>query len=366
MFKPFIYSLALKRIPLTLSKETDYIHIITKNSLELAQLFLKNKTISVLGYGSQGRAQSLNLKDQKFKTILGLRKNGKSWNNAVKDGWEPQKDLFTINEATKRGDIISNLLSDFGQIDTWDSINKNLTENKTLYFSHGFGMVYNEKTEITPPTNIDVVMVAPKGSGLTVRNKFLEGSNKINASVAIHQNFSGNAIDTVFAMGIGIGCNNFFKTTFEKEVYSDLTGERSVLMGLIQGAFKAQYDVLRERGHSPIEAWNETIGEALESLYPLVLEKGMDWMYSNCSTTAQRGALDWAPKYYKVIKPLVEQCYDSVKDGTEVDIVIEKNKSDNYQNELSKELEEINNQEMWQIHRQINMDFKTNEDYPLL
>ena len=272
---------------------------------------LNNETITTLGYGPQGRSQSLNLRDNGFNVILGCRKSeqtNSSWKKAINDGWVPYKNLFEIEEACDKGTIIQNLLSDAGQINTWDLVSKHLTKNKTLYFSHGFGVVYNNQTGILPPDNIDVILVAPKGPGIFVRQNYLNNKH-VNASFAIHQNYTNNAFDKTLALGFGIGCDNLFQTTFKKEVHSDLVGERSVLMGAIQGAFKAQYDVLREKGHSPSEAYNETVEEALTTLYPLISDKGMDWMFANCSTTAQRGALDWAPRYYDAVKPVIEQCY---------------------------------------------------------
>ena len=252
-----------------------------------------------------------------------------------------------MEEACDRGNVIQYLLSDVGQIQQWDKVKPHLKENDTLYFSHGFGITYKDKTNIIPPDNIDVVLVAPKGAGSTVRNHFLNGSG-INASFAIHQDHSGKAKENTLALAFAIGCGHAFETTFEKEVYSDLTGERCVLMGLIQGAFLAQYNVLREKGHSPSEAYNETVEEALESLFPLISAQGMDWLYANCSTTAQRGALDWAPKFEEVLKPVIEDCYNKVLDGSEADIVIKANSTSDYREKLNKELEEVDSQELWQ------------------
>ena len=319
--------------------------------LEKCKEILNDKITTILGYGPQGRGQSLNMRDQGFNVIVGLRK-GSSWDKAIKDGWIEGKNLFEINEATKKGDIIQFLLSDAGQIQAWPEVKENLSEGNTLYFSHGFGVVFHSDTNIIPPNNINVVLVAPKGSGLTVRNHFLEGRG-INSSYAVFQDFNGSAKDIAIATAFAIGSGHLFETTFEKEVHSDLTGERCVLMGLIQGAFLAQYEVLREKGHSPSEAYNETIEEALESLYPLVSEKGMDWMYSNCSTTAQRGALDWAPKFKKVLKPVINDCYEKVVSGEEARISISSNSRDDYRFQLDKELEEINNQEMWLAGKQL-------------
>ncbi len=313
---------------------------------EKLKKILEKEVVAILGYGPQGRGQGLNLRDQNFNVILGLRK-GASWNKAVAEGWVEGKNLFSMEEASKRGTVIQFLLSDAGQIQSWPMVKANLNEGDCLYFSHGFGIVFSDHTQIIPPKNVDVVLCAPKGSGLTVRTQFLEGRG-INASIAIHQDATGRAKERVTALGIAIGSGHLFNTTFQNEVYSDLTGERSILMGLIQGAIKAQYEVLREHGHSPSEAYNESIEEAFQSLYPLIGEKGMDWMYANCSTTAQRGALDWAPKYYKVIKPVVEECYKSVKAGTEAKIAIESNSKPDYRDNLNKELTDLANQEMWQ------------------
>ena len=319
--------------------------------IEQCKEILNNKITAILGYGPQGRGQGLNMRDQGFNVIIGLRK-GPSWEKALEDGWVEDENLFEINEATKKGDIIQFLLSDAGQIQAWPYVKKNLSEGDTLYFSHGFGVVFHADTNIIPPKNVNVVLVAPKGSGLTVRNHFLEGRG-INSSYAIYQDYDGSAKQIAIATAFAIGSGHLFETTFEKEVHSDLTGERCVLMGLIQGAFLAQYEVLREKGHSPSEAYNETIEEALESLYPLVSEKGMDWMYSNCSTTAQRGALDWAPKFKNVLKPVINECYEKVVSGEEARISISSNSKSDYRAQLDKELEEINNQEMWLAGKQL-------------
>ena len=328
-------------------------HIVERSDYPIEQCkeILNNKITAILGYGPQGRGQGLNMRDQGFNVIIGLRK-GPSWEKALEDGWVENENLFEINEAAKKGDIIQFLLSDAGQIQAWPDVKKNLSEGDTLYFSHGFGVVFHADTNIIPPKDINVVLVAPKGSGLTVRNHFLEGRG-INSSYAIYQDYDGSAKQIAIATAFAIGSGHLFETTFEKEVHSDLTGERCVLMGLIQGAFLAQYEVLREKGHSPSEAYNETIEEALESLYPLVSEKGMDWMYSNCSTTAQRGALDWAPKFKNVLKPVINECYEKVVSGEEARISISSNSRSDYRAQLDKELEEVNNQEMWLAGKQL-------------
>lgn len=340
-----------KVITFPVSNRTEQIIQRSHDYLYKSKEILKNKTISIIGYGTQGRSQALNLRDSRFNVILGLR-DGYSYQQALNDGWREHYNLFNIEEAAYRGDIIKFLLSDIGQIKQWNNIQPYLKMDKTLYFSHGFGITYPEYTNILPPGDIDVIMVAPKCAGTTIRERYLTGQG-VNASYAIHQDFTGKAKDTCIALGFAIGCKNIFETTFKKEVYSDLVGKRCVLMGLIQGAFKAQYSVLRERGHSPTEAYNETVEEALISLWPLIKDKGMDWMYANCSTTAQRGALDWAPKFENVLKPVIEECYLEVENGNEVKKLININEDPKYDFKLYNELKQISNQEMWTIAKEI-------------
>ena len=330
--------------PETIIERTDY-------PIEHCKDIMKDEVTAILGYGPQGRGQGLNMRDQGFKVLIGLRK-GRSWDRALEDGWVEDETLFELEEAAGRGTIIQYLLSDAGQIQLWPMVEANLKPGNALYFSHGFGIVFHEHTRIIPSQNVDVILVAPKGSGLTVRTHFQEGRG-INSSYAIHQDATGRARERCIATAFAIGSGHLFETTFEKEVYSDLTGERCVLMGLLQGAFLAQYEVLRDHGHSPSEAFNETIEEALESLYPLVSSKGMDWMYSNCSTTAQRGALDWAPRFHQALKPIIEECYQSVVSGKEAQIAIESNSKPDYREKLETELDAINNQEMWLAGKQL-------------
>ena len=315
--------------------------------LEKAREVLKDETIAVLGYGVQGPAQALNLRDNGFNVIVGQRKGSASWERALKDGWKEGETLFELEEAAKRGTIVAFLLSDAGQIAVWPKIKKYLTKGKALYFSHGFGIVYKEHTGIVPPKDIDVIMVAPKGAGRSVREHFLKGRG-INASFAIYQDATGRAWERTIAMGIGIGAGYLFPTTFEKEVYSDLTGERGVLMGALAGIMEAQYELFRRMGHSPSEAFNETVEELTQSLMPLIAQKGMDWMYANCSTTAQRGALDWKDKFKKAVEPVFEELYRRVKSGEEAKRVIEENSKPDYRERLNEELRRMRESEMWQ------------------
>lgn len=329
-------------------------NVVTRDEypLEKARQTLKDETIAIIGYGVQGPGQALNLKDNGFNVIVGQRKDSKTWDKAVADGWEEGVNLFEIEEACEKGTIIQFLLSDAGQIAVWPTVKKHLSAGKALYFSHGFGVTYNDQTGIVPPEDVDVILVAPKGSGTSLRRLFLEGSG-LNSSYAIYQDATGNAWDRVVSLGIGVGSGYLFETDFKKEVYSDLTGERGSLMGAIQGLFAAQYDLLRKKGHSPSEAFNETVEEATQSLYPLVAENGMDWMYANCSTTAQRGALDWWKKFRDAVAPVFEELYDKVATGQEAKRSIDSNSQSDYRVKLEEELAELRNSEMWQAGRKV-------------
>jgi ketol-acid reductoisomerase len=323
-------------------------HVVTRDEFPLskAQEVLKNDTVAVLGYGVQGPGQSLNMRDNGIRVIVGQREGTSSWKKALKDGWVPGETLFPLEEASARGTVIEYLLSDAGQKTFWPKLKPHLTKGKTLFFSHGFAITYRHLTGVIPPVEIDVVMVAPKGSGLSVRRNFLEGSG-INSSFAVFQDATGKAEEKTLALGIAMGSGYLFETTFEKEVYSDLTGERGVLMGAIAGIMEAQYNELRKHGHSPSEAFNETVEEFTQSLIKLAAEKGMDWLYANCSTTAQRGALDWKGKFRGAVAPLFSDLYRRVADGTEARIVLDKNSQPDYREKLDAELAAMGNSEMW-------------------
>ena len=307
---------------------------------------LKDETIAVIGYGVQGPGQSLNLRDNGFNVIVGQRA-GKTYDKAVADGWVPGKTLFSIEEAAEKASIIMCLLSDAAVMSVWPTLKNYLKPGKALYFSHGFAITWNDRTGCVPPKDVDVIMVAPKGSGTSLRRMFLEGRG-LNSSYAVYQDYTGKALQRTLALGIGIGSGYMFETTFQREATSDLTGERGSLMGAIQGLLLAQYEVLRENGHTPSEAFNETVEELPQSLMPLFAEKGMDWMYANCSTTAQRGALDWMTPFHDAIKPVVEKLYASVKCGNEAQISIDANSKPDYRVGLEKELKALRESEMWQ------------------
>lgn len=315
--------------------------------LEKAREALKDETVAVLGYGVQGPAQALNMRDNGINVIVGATPEGRSWQKALKDGWAPGKSLFSLEEAVDRGTISQYLISDAGQKLMWPKIKPRLKKGDALYFSHGFAVVYSDQTGVVPPEYVDVIMVAPKGSGTSVRANFLDGSG-INSSFAIEQDYTGRARERTLALGIAVGSGYLFSTTFKREVFSDLTGERGVLMGALAGIIEAQYQVLRQHGHTPSEAFNETVEELTQSLIRLVAQNGMDWMYGNCSTTAQRGALDWRHQFRDVTVPVFEKLYQSVASGEETRIVLAANSSADYKEKLEAELKEMRESELWQ------------------
>jgi ketol-acid reductoisomerase len=314
--------------------------------LEKARQVLKDEVVAVLGYGVQGPAQALNMRDNGINVIVGVNPDGRSWKKAVADGWVPGKTLFTLEEATRRGTVIQYLVSDAAQKLTWPQVKPCLKKGDALYFSHGFAIVYRDQTGVIAPDYVDVILVAPKGSGTSVRANFLSGSG-INSSFAVEQDFTGRATERTLALGIAIGSGYLFRTTFKNEVYSDLTGERGVLMGALAGIMEAQFAVLRENGHTPSEAFNETVEELTQSLIRLVGQNGMDWMYGNCSTTAQRGALDWRNDFREATMPVFKRLYDSVSSGEETRIVLEANSKPDYKEKLDEELRQMRESELW-------------------
>jgi len=328
-----------------IGKVTEDVITAEEFTLQKAREVLKKETVAIIGYGVQGQGQALNMRDNGIRVIVG--EGDYSWKKAIADGFVPGETLFPPEEAAARGTILQYLLSDAGQKEMWPELKPHLTKGKALYFSHGFSIVYKEQTGVIPPADIDVILVAPKGAGRTVRANFLAGSG-INSSYAVFQDATGRAKERTLAVGIAIGSGYLFPTTFEKEVYSDLTGERGVLMGCLAGVLEAQYNLLRKHGHSPSEAFNETVEELTQSLMPLVAENGMDWMYANCSTTAQRGALDWKNRFRDAVAPVFDELYERVVSGKETAVVLDVNSQPGYRDRLQKELDEIKNSEMWQ------------------
>jgi ketol-acid reductoisomerase len=328
--------------------------VVTREEFPLknAQEVLKDELVAVLGYGVQGPAQALNMRENGVNVIVGVNEGGRSWKKALADGWVPGETLFSLEEAAERGTVIQYLVSDAAQKLTWAKIKPHLHKGDALYFSHGFAIVYKDQTGVLPPEFVDVIMVAPKGSGTSVRANFLNGSG-INSSFAVEQDYTGCARERTLALGIVIGSGYLFATTFKNEVFSDLTGERGVLMGALAGIMEAQYSTLRKHGHSPSEAFNETVEELTQSLIRLVAQNGMDWMYANCSATAQRGALDWAPAFRNATLPVFETLYQSVASGEETSHVLEVNGKPDYQEKLTAELQQLHNSEIWTTGAQV-------------
>ena len=328
--------------------------VVTRKEFPMARArkVLKKEVIAIIGYGVQGPAQALNLRDNGFRVIIGQRLASPGWARARKDGWVPGKTLFDIPEAVRRGTVVQLLVSDAAQRAIWPIVKKNLRPGAALYFSHGFSIAYKKQTGLIPPRNVDVIMVAPKGSGTSVRRNFLTGAG-INSSFAVEQDATGRARERCLALGIGIGSGYLFPTSFQHEVFSDLTGERGVLMGALAGIMEAQYDVLRSHGHSPSESFNETVEELTQSLIRLVDENGMDWMYANCSATAQRGALDWKPRFKKAVLPVFRDLYQRVKSGRECARVLSSCGRADYKKQLTKELNALGNSEMWRAGKAV-------------
>jgi ketol-acid reductoisomerase len=328
--------------------------VITRDEfpLEKAHQVLDGEVIAVLGYGVQGPAQALNMRDNGFKVIVGQKPGSSSWEKALRDGWVPGETLFPLDEAARRATLIQYLVSDAGQRATWPAVCAGLKPGDALYFSHGFAVVYKDQTGVVPPDFVDVILVAPKGSGTSVRANFLKGSG-INSSYAVYQDATGHALERTLATGIAIGSGYLFETTFEQEVISDLTGERGVLLGALEGIFEAQFYLLRKHGHTPSEAFNETVEELTQSLIHLVAQGGMDWMYANCSTTAQRGALDWKDRFRQAVEPVFDDLYESVVSGVETHNVLAANSSPDYKEKLEVELKEMRESELWRAGKAV-------------
>ena len=271
---------------------------------------LKGKRIAVIGYGSQGRGQSLNLKDSGLDVVIGLRK-GKSWDAASKDGMK----VMTVSEAVKRSDIIQILLPDESQGAVYRSeILPHLTANKCLMFSHGFNIHFGQ---IVPPSTIDVIMVAPKGPGFMVRRQYEEGKG-VPALIAIHQDHSGNAhkIALAYAKGIGATRAVVLETTFREETETDLFGEQAVLCGGITSLIKAGFETLVDAGYAPEMAYLEVLHET-KLIVDLIYEGGLTNMRKYVSNTAQYGDLTRGPRVIGEESYIaMEEILEEIQNGT--------------------------------------------------
>ena len=245
---------------------------------------LSDKKIAIIGYGSQGHAQAQNLKDSGLDVLIGLR-NGRSWDQALKDGFE----VLSVAEAANRGDIVQMLLPDERQAAVYTAeIEPQLQEGNVLSFSHGFNIHYNQ---IVPPADVDVVMVAPKGHGHLVRRIYTKGEG-VPALVAVYQDYTGNAFQTALAYAKGIGATRagVLETSFQEETDTDLFGEQAVLCGGTTALIKAGFETLVEAGYKPEIAYFECLHE-LKLIVDLIHEGGLSWMRHSISDTAEYGDL---------------------------------------------------------------------------
>ena len=272
---------------------------------------LQGKTVAVIGYGSQGNAQANCMRDSGVSAILGLREEGKSWSRAKNDGF----DVYSIREAAKKADIIHMLLPDTVQPVIYrKEIRRYMKEGKTLCFSHGFNIHY--KT-INPPANVDVVMVAPKGPGASVRELYVNGFG-VPALIAVQQSYTGKAKDTVLAMAKALGATKagVLETTFKDETESDLIGEQTVLVGGIMELIRSAFDVLVENGYQPELAYFEACNEA-KLIIDQIYRGGMVGMLRAVSDTAKYGGMTVGPKVIDArVKKNMEKAAKRVKSGT--------------------------------------------------
>ena len=246
---------------------------------------LKDKKIAVIGYGSQGHAHALNLRDSGVDVVVGLYRGSKSWKKAEKDGFE----VYEVDEAVKKSDFVSMLIPDTVQPAVYNKyIRENLKEGSVLLFAHGFNIHYNQ---IIPPSYVDVVLVAPKSPGHLVRRMFEEGKG-VPALVAVHQNYSGKAMDYALAYAKGLGCTRagVIETTFKEETETDLFGEQVDLCGGVAELIKATFEILVEAGYQPEVAYFEALHE-LKLIVDLIYEGGIYAMWYSVSDTAKYGGM---------------------------------------------------------------------------
>jgi ketol-acid reductoisomerase len=244
---------------------------------------LDGKTVAILGYGSQGHAHSLNLKDSGVDVVVGLRPDSKSVEQARSNGLE----VTDVADAASRGDVVMVLLPDELHGQVWsEQIRDGIAPGKTLLFGHGFSVHYGE---VEPPPEVDVALVAPKGPGHLVRRQYLEGSG-VPGLVAIHQNASGSALELTLAYAKGIGCTRggVIETTFKDETETDLFGEQAVLCGGVSELVQAGYETLVDAGYDPKLAYFECLHE-LKLIVDLMYEKGLSGMRFSVSNTAEYG-----------------------------------------------------------------------------
>jgi len=333
--------------------------------LTKAREVLKDETIAVIGYGVQGPAQSLNMRDNGLNVIVGQSNDPrfkKDWDKAVKDGWKPGETLFPVEESVEKGTIVQYLVSDAAQKILWEEhVEPNLKPGDALYFSHGFSIVFSDQTKVVPPEGVDVIMVAPKGTGGSVRRLFVD-KRGINSSYAVERDATGRALERTLAIGIGIGSGYLFPTTFKNEVLSDLTGERAVLLGEIWGLAEACYYSLLAQGSSPGAAFVKSSEQLTQVILPLIGEKGVDAIYEQAQIADELGTVkEYQDAARKAAIPLMNRLYKSVKSGEETAVVLRANSAKDYDKRLKAELAGIDGSDMWKVGAGIRD--KTSRDY---
>ena len=272
---------------------------------------LDGKTVAVIGYGSQGHAHALNLKESGINVIVGLYEGSKSWAKAEAAGLK----VYTAAEAAKKADIIMILINDEKQATLYkESIEPNLEAGNALMFAHGFSIHYGQ---ILPPKDIDVMLIAPKGPGHTVRSQYLEGQG-VPCLIGVHQNATGKAHDLglAYALGIGGARAGVLETTFREETETDLFGEQAVLCGGVTALMKTGFEVLVEAGYEPESAYFECIHE-MKLIIDLVNESGFAGMRYSISNTAEYGDYITGPKIItEDTKNAMRKVLADIQDGT--------------------------------------------------
>lgn len=272
---------------------------------------LKNKTVAIIGYGSQGHAHALNLRESGVKVIIGLHEGGKSWPKAVAAGFE----VYTVAEATKRADVVMILINDERQAKVYqESIKNNLKEGAALAFAHGFNIHFKQ---IVPPANVDVFMIAPKGPGHTVRSEYQDGKG-VPCLVAIEQDYTGKALNVALAYAAGIGGARagVLKTTFKCETETDLFGEQAVLCGGVTALMKAGFETLVEAGYDPKNAYFECIHE-MKLIVDLIYKGGFSLMRYSISDTAEYGDYETGKRLITdETKKEMKKVLEEIQDGT--------------------------------------------------
>ena len=270
---------------------------------------LDGKTVAIIGYGSQGHAHALNLKDSGVKVIVGLYEGSKSWKKAEEAGFE----VYTAFDAAKKADIIMILINDEKQAALYqESIKPNLTAGKVLMFAHGFNIHFGQ---IIPPADVDVIMIAPKGPGHTVRSEYTIGRG-VPCLIAVHQDYSGRATDIGYAAGIGGARAGVLETTFKMETETDLFGEQCVLCGGVTALMKAGFETLVEAGYDPQNAYFECIHE-MKLIVDLIYKGGFKMMRYSISDTAEFGDYEVGKRLItEDTKKEMKKVLSEIQDGT--------------------------------------------------